>query len=67
MFNQLIDRLVIELDKRISTYDNVYHIFELITILGSEILFEISTNIFIDTFKDDIDEINIKQGIMQIN
>lgn len=35
--------------------------------LGSEILFETSSEMFIDTYKDDIDETNIKQEIVHFS
>lgn len=50
-----------------SAYDNVCNIFGFIMKLGLEILSKILADIFINTFEDDIDEINIKQEIVHFS
>jgi len=52
-----------------SVYNNVYNIFEFITNVswGWDILFETSADIFINTFKDDINEFNKRLFIFKFN
>lgn len=50
-----------------SAHQNVCDIFEFMTRLGSELLSETSANIFISTFKYDIDEFNVKQEIVHFS
>jgi len=66
-FYVIVDCLVTELDKRLSAYDNLCSIFGFITKFGSQLLSETSADIFISTFKDDIDTINIKQEIVHFS
>jgi len=51
-------------NKWISAYDNVCNIFGIITKLDSELLSETSAKTFINRFKDNTEETNIKQEIM---
>jgi len=48
-------------------YDNLCSIFGFITKFGSQLLSETSADIFISTFKDDIDTINIRQEIVHFS
>ncbi|KAF0712048.1 zinc finger MYM-type protein 1-like, partial [Aphis craccivora] len=48
---------VTELDKRLTAYDNLCSIFGFITKFSSQLLSETSADIFISTFKDNIDTI----------
>jgi len=57
-FYVIIDCLVTELDKRLTAYDNLCSIFGFITKFSSQLLSETSADIFISTFKDNIDTIS---------
>lgn len=63
----ITDHLFTELDKRVSIYDYVCNIFWFIAKLNLELLSETSADIFINIFKDDIDETNIKQDIVHFS
>ncbi|XP_008181540.1 zinc finger MYM-type protein 1-like [Acyrthosiphon pisum] len=63
----VLKTLITELDIRLNAYDNLCSIFGFITKFGSQLLSETSADIFISTFKDDIDTINIRQKIVHFS